>query len=51
MFDRMLGAIIDQTRNDGNIGVPARNAGRAGFGPRATAAQGCAPFARMRGQA
>jgi hypothetical protein len=26
MFDRMLGAIIDQTRNDGNIGVPARNA-------------------------
>jgi len=28
MFDRMLGAIIDQTRNDGNIGVPARNAGR-----------------------
>jgi hypothetical protein len=28
MFDRMLRAIIDQTRNDGNSGVPARNAGR-----------------------
>jgi len=28
MFDRMLGAIIDQTRNDGNIGVPPRNADR-----------------------
>ncbi|HDR9770348.1 hypothetical protein [Burkholderia cepacia] len=57
VFDRMLAAIIDQTRNDGNIGVPARNAGRrpagrAGFRLAApTAARTRAAFARMRGSA
>ncbi|WP_455731423.1 hypothetical protein, partial [Burkholderia stabilis] len=44
VFDRMLAVIIDQTRNDGNIGVPARNAAKTPAFARAPAA-----FARMPG--